>query len=392
MDFFGYKRADGSIGVRNYLIVIPSVFCANHVAKQIAANVPNAVCLTHSVGCSQVGEDLEQTARTLKNLATHSNVGGVLIVGLGCERFTVQEFYEAVRENGKIVEKVVIQDVGDSIKAIAEGTEKLQKLKMEVNKYKRHKVEISNLTIGLECGGTDATSGFAANPAIGKTSDLLIEAGGSSVFSETTELLGAEHILKRRCINDKVASSMLESVKKTESELALSTSKERYKHRSDLISTGNFDGGVSTVVEKALGNIHKTGTSPIVGAIKFAEKLKVKGLNFMDTPGQDGESTTGLVAGGAQIILFTTGRGTPTGFPIAPVLKITGNNDTYEKMELNIDINAGRIVLGETDIDNMGKYILDNVIEVASGKKTKAEILGHEELFNIPRVLNYCGK
>src|SRR6056297_32443 len=392
MDFFGYKRADGSIGVRNYLIVIPSVFCANHVAKQISANVPNAVCLTHSVGCSQVGEDLEQTARTLKNLATHPNVSGVLIVGLGCERFTVQEFYEAVKENGKIVDKVIIQDVGDSVKAIATGTEKLQKLKMQVNKCKRKEVEISNLTIGLECGGTDATSGFAANPAIGKTSDLLIEAGGSSVFSETTELLGAEHILKRRCINDKVASSMLESVKKTESELALSTSKERYKHRSDLISTGNFDGGVSTVVEKALGNIHKTGTSPIVGAVKFAEKLKAKGLNFMDTPGQDGESTTGLVAGGAQIILFTTGRGTPTGFPIAPVLKITGNNDTYEKMELNIDINAGRIVLGETDIDNMGKYILDNVIEVASGKKTKAEILGHEELFNIPRVLNYCGK
>lgn len=392
MNFLGYERADGSIGVRNYLIVIPSVFCANHVAKQISANVPNAICLTHSVGCSQVGEDLEQTARTLKNLATHPNVGGVLIVGLGCERFTVREFYEAVKENGKIVDKVIIQDVGDSVKAIATGTEKLQKLKMQVNKCKRKEVEISNLTIGLECGGTDATSGFAANPAIGKTSDLLIEAGGSSVFSETTELLGAEHILKRRCINEEVALSMIEAVKKTESELALSTSKERYQHRSDLISTGNFDGGVSTVVEKALGNIHKTGTSPIVGAVKFAEKLKAKGLNFMDTPGQDGESTTGLVAGGAQIILFTTGRGTPTGFPIAPVLKITGNNDTYEKMKINIDINAGRIVLGETDIDNMGKYILDNVIEVASGKKTKAEILGHEELFNIPRVLNYCGK
>ncbi|MGM0603285.1 MAG: UxaA family hydrolase, partial [Bacillota bacterium] len=158
-----------------------------------------------------------------------------------------------------------------------------------------------------------------------------------------------------------------------------------------LISTGNFDGGVSTVVEKALGNIHKTGTAPITGAVRYAEKLQAKGLNFMDTPGQDGESTTGLVAGGAQIVLFTTGRGTPTGFPTAPVIKITGNDDTFQKMKFNLDVNAGKVILGEEDIDSMGKIIFDYMLEVASGKKTKAEVLGHDELFNIPRVLNYCG-
>ncbi|CCU78946.1 Altronate hydrolase [Halanaerobium saccharolyticum subsp. saccharolyticum DSM 6643] len=391
MKFMGYKREDGSAGVRNFLVVIPSVFCANKVAEQIAANIEDAVSLTHSVGCSQVGEDLEQTARTLKNLATHPNVGGVLIVGLGCERFTPQEFYDAVKESGKPVEKVVIQEEGDSLKAVTVGTEKLYELNEVVNSYQREEIDVSELTIGLECGGTDATSGIAANPAIGKTSDILISKGGSSVFSETTELLGAEHILRRRCVDDEVAEKMLNSVERTEGELARATASEKYKHRSALISTGNFDGGVSTVVEKALGNIHKTGTAPVTGAVKYAEKMQAKGLNFMDTPGQDGESTTGLVTGGAQIVLFTTGRGTPTGFPIAPVIKITGNDDTFQKMKFNLDINAGKVILGEEDIDSMGKIIFEYMLEVASGKKIKAEVLGHDELFNIPRVLNYCG-
>ncbi|RCW42006.1 MULTISPECIES: UxaA family hydrolase [unclassified Halanaerobium] len=391
MKFMGYRREDGTAGVRNFLAVIPSVFCANKAAEQIAANIDNAVSLTHSVGCSQVGEDLEQTARTLKNLATHPNIGGVLIVGLGCERFTPQEFYDTVKASGKPVEKVVIQEEGDSIKAVKAGTEKLYQLNEIVNSYQRVEIDVSELIIGLECGGTDATSGIAANPAIGKTSDILIGEGGSSVFSETTELLGAEHILKRRCVNDEVADKMLNSVERTEGELARATASEKYRHRSALISTGNFDGGVSTVVEKALGNIHKTGSAPITGAVRYAEKLQAKGLNFMDTPGQDGESTTGLAAGGAQIVLFTTGRGTPTGFPTVPVIKITGNDDTYQKMKFNLDVNAGKVILGEEDIDSMGKIIFDYMLEVASGKKTKAEVLGHDELFNIPRVLNYCG-
>ncbi len=386
----GYRRSDGSAGVRNYLAVIPSVFCANKVAEQIALSIKDAVCLTHSVGCSQVGEDLEQTARTLKNLATHPNIGGVLIVGLGCERFTPAEFYQAVKATGKEVASVVIQEEGDSLKAVAAGIEKLYKLEGVVSNYRREEIDISELIIGLECGGTDASSGIAANPAIGRTSDLLVEAGGSSIFSETTELLGAEHILVRRCSTEEISEKLLFSIKRTEGELARSTASDKYQHRSALISTGNFAGGVSTVVEKALGNIHKTGTAPINGVIKFAEKLKAKGLNFMDTPGQDGESTTGLVAGGAQIVLFTTGRGTPTGFPIAPVIKITGNNETYQKMQFNLDINAGKIISGIENINTMGEIIFDFVQQVASGRESKAEILGHDELFNIPRVLNYC--
>jgi len=231
--------------------------------------------------------------------------------------------------------------------------------------------------------------GIAANPSIGTTSDILISHGGSAIFSETTELLGAEKILMGRCVNKKVAELLLKVIKKTEKELAISTSDSNYKKRSNLISTGNFNGGVSTVVEKALGNIEKAGKSPIKGVLKFAETIPGKGLFLMDTPGQDGESTTGLVAGGAQIILFTTGRGTPTGFPIAPVVKITGNAQTYQKMKTNIDIDTSKVITAEKTLTEMGEEIFNLVLKVASGEKTKAEILGHDELFIIPRILHY---
>jgi len=389
MKFKGYKRADGRAGVRNYIAVIPSVFCAKKVAEKIAQNIEGTVYLNHGVGCSQVGEDLEQTARTLINLANHPNIGGVLIVGLGCERFTPLEFYNEVKKSGKPVEKIIIQEVGDTLQAIYKGTLLLKKLYSEVSCKKREEIDISELVLGLECGGTDVFSGIAANPSIGVTSDILISHGGSSIFSETTELLGAEKILKKRCVNKKVAESLLKIIKKTERELAISTSDTAYKKRSNLISTGNFSGGVSTVVEKALGNIQKTGKSPLKGVLKFAETIPDKGLFLMDTPGQDGESTTGLVSGGAQIILFTTGRGTPTGFPVAPVIKITGNPQTYQRMKINIDIDTSKVIKGEKNFTEMGEEIFNLVLKVASGEKTKAELLGHDELFIIPRILHY---
>jgi len=389
MKFKGYRREDGRVGVRNYIAVIPSVFCANKVAEKIAQNIEGAICLKHGVGCSQVGEDLEQTARTFINLAKHPNIGGVLIVGLGCERFTPFEFYNEVKKSRKPVEKVIIQEEGDTLQAIYKGTLLLKKLFYKVSCNEREEVDISDLVICLECGGTDAFSGIVANPSIGVTSDILISHGGSAIFSETTELLGAEKILMKRCINKTVTESLLEAITKTEMELAISTSVQNLKNRSNLISTGNFQGGISTVVEKALGNIQKSGKSPIKGVLKFAETIADKGLFFMDTPGQDGESTTGMVAGGAQIILFTTGRGTPTGFPIAPVIKITGNSQTYQKMKTNIDVNTSKIITGEKTITETGEEILNLVLKIASGEKAKAEILGHDELFIIPRILHY---
>jgi altronate dehydratase large subunit len=388
VEFMGYRRADGKFGVRNYLAVIPSVFCAKKVAGRIASQIPGTVFLDHVVGCSQVGEDLEQTARTLVNLAVHPNVGGVLIVGLGCERFRAEEFFERVEAMGKPVERVIIQEEGDTLQALNAGARLLSKLHDRIRDQRREPVDVSELTVGLECGGTDATSGIAANPAVGIASDLLIAEGGASIFSEVTELIGAEHILVRRCVTPEVAERLKAVIRTTEQELAVSTADPKYASRSALISTGNFQGGVTTVVEKALGNIHKTGQSPIRDVLEFAELVKGKGLFLMDTPGQDGESTTGLVAGGAQIVLFTTGRGTPTGFPTAPVIKITANPDTFERMALNIDVNAGPVLRAEATLEQMGKEIFELVVQVASGRKVKAEILGHDELLAIPRVLN----
>jgi len=362
MKFKGYRREDGRVGVRNYIAVIPSVFCANKVAEKIAQNIEGAICLKHGVGCSQVGEDLEQTARTLINLAKHPNIGGVLIVGLGCERFTPFEFYNEVKKSRKPVEKVIIQEEGDTLQAIYKGTLLLKKLFYKVSCNEREEVDISDLVICLECGGTDAFSGIVANPSIGVTSDILISHGGSAIFSETTELLGAEKILMKRCINKTVTESLLEAITKTEMELAISTSVQNLKNRSNLISTGNFQGGISTVVEKALGNIQKSGKSPIKGVLKFAETIADKGLFF---------------------------RGTPTGFPIAPVIKITGNSQTYQKMKTNIDVNTSKIITGEKTITETGEEILNLVLKIASGEKAKAEILGHDELFIIPRILHY---
>ncbi|MGE5654373.1 MAG: UxaA family hydrolase [Bacillota bacterium] len=386
MKFLGFRRPDGGVGVRNHLAVIPSVFCANHVAERIAQQIQGAVAMTHGVGCSQVGEDLEQTARTLIQMGRHPNVGAVLVVGLGCERFKPKELYEAVKATGKMVEMVVIQEVGGSLKAIEEGTHLARQMAQALAMQQREEADVSELIIGLECGGTDATSGLAANPAVGVCSDLLVGQGASTIFSETTELLGAEHVLAARAVSCEVADEIFAAVAATEQKLADATADPRFQHRSALISTGNFDGGVSTVVEKALGNIHKAGRAPIQSVLRFGEVPQSHGLHMMDTPGQDGESVTGLVAGGCQIVLFTSGRGTPTGFPIAPVIKITGNSRTYSRMEENIDINAGAIIDGSRTLRQVGQEMLQEVVDVATGKPTKAEILGHHELFIIPRL------
>ena len=389
MEFMGYKRPDGQVGVRNYVGVIPSVFCANKVAELIANQVDNAIYLRHPVGCSQVGEDLEITAQTLIGMGKNPNFGAVLIVGLGCERFTAKEFEESVKETGKHVEKLIIQDEGDSLKAIEKGVRIARKMAEELNVMEREPCDVSNLIIGLNCGGTDASSGIAANPAVGVTSDMVVKEGGSILLSELTELLGTEHILCSRAVSEEVSNKIAKSLDKTEKHLQEIGTIEKYKNRSALISTGNFDGGVSSVVEKALGGVHKSGTSQFQDVINYSSPLpsSKKGLFLMDAPtGQDGDVVTGEVGCGAQIIIFTTGRGTPTGFPFVPVIKVTGNSRTYEKMKENIDINVGGIIDHEEPINQKGKEIFEYLLRVANGKqKTKAELLGHDELFCITR-------
>ncbi len=385
MTFYGYRRPDGQVGVRNYIGIIPSVFCAGRVAEMIARQVPNTVYLPHPVGCSQVGEDLEITARTLIAMGNHPNLAGVLVVGLGCERFTVAEFVAGLQKSKKPVEKVIIQEEGDSVRAIEKGVSLAKKMVADASALVREEIDTSELCVGVKCGGTDATSGIAANPAVGAMSDLVIDHGGTVMFSEVTELLGAEKVLAERAENNQVARDILDTIDRMECKLRTASTDPRFKNRSALISTGNFDGGVSTVAEKALGNIYKSGTRTINGVLDYCGKPGKKGLFLMDSPGHDGEVVTGMIGGGAQVIVFTSGRGTPTGFPFVPVIKVTGNSRTFAKMKENIDYNAGRIIDGEKDIPSAGQNLFDMLIETANGKMTKAETLGHAELFCITR-------
>lgn len=386
--FMGYKRPDGKVGVRNYIGVIPSVFCANRVAELIANQVDGAIFLKHPVGCSQVGEDLEISCRTLIAMGNHPNIAAVLVVGLGCERFTPDEFVEGVKESGKHVEKVVIQDEGDTLKAVEKGVRIVKTMAEEVQNMEKVECDVSDLIIGVKCGGTDATSGIAANPAVGMMSDMVVNNGGSIIFSEVSELLGTEHILSKRAVNEEVRQKVMNTILNMEEKLRRIGTDPKFAKRGALISTGNFDGGVSSVVEKALGGIYKSGNGKITNVLEYATcpEKDEKGVFLMDSPGHDGEVVTGMVGGGAQIIAFTSGRGTPTGFPFVPVIKITGNDKTFNKMKENIDINAGDIIEKEVTLEEKGTEIFEKVIKVADGKKTKAEILKGDELFCITRV------
>ncbi len=383
--FQGYRRLHGLPGIRNVVAVIPSVFCANTVARRIAEHVAGAIPFCHPVGCSQVGLDLELTARGLKGLGRHPNFYGVVVVGLGCERFQARELKESVAEAGKAVEMLVIQEEGDTLRSIEKGIPLAVRLVEEASRQRREAFPLSDLSLGLKCGGTDATSGIAANPALGWVADELVAAGGRAIFTEVTELIGAERILASRATTPQVAGEILKTIGNMEKRLSAATASSEVQHRSALISPGNEDGGVTTVVEKALGGIYKAGTGPIRGVLGYGEYPAGHGLYLLDCVGHDGEAVTGLVASGCQAVAFTTGRGTPTGFPGVPVIKVTGNSSTFGRMKFNLDFNAGRIMEGAA-IAEVGKELFEKILSVASGEPARAELLGHDELFCITRI------
>ena len=384
--FMGFRRKDGRIGVRNYIAVIPSVFCANHTAQAIAERLEGAVALCHPVGCGQVGFDFELTARTLIAMGRHPNVAAVIVVGLGCERFSPKELYEAILESGKPVAKFVIQEEGGTENTIRRAVEKGKEFEKIVKGYKREVCPVSELMIALKCGGTDATSGLAANPSVGEVSDTVVSQGGSAILSELNELLGTEDILAKRAISPEVERKIYAAVSEIEEVLRRGCDL-RYPGRNELISPGNFEGGVSSIVEKALGGVHKSGTSPIIDVLQYAQPPQSgeKGLFLMDYESHDGEVVTGMLGCGAQIVLFTTGRGNPTGHPIAPVIKVTGNDFTYEHMKDNFDFNAGGIISQGASIKEKGRELYDMMLRVANGELTSAEKIGADELFCIAR-------
>jgi len=384
--FWGFRRENGAVGVRNLIAIIPSVFCSAKVAQRIAQNIPGAVHFSHPVGCSQVGDDLEITAKTLIGIGRNPNFSGVVVVGLGCERFTPYELAQGIAPTGKLLETVIIQDEGDSIKAIETGTRYARKMQQQASLQRREEAAVSELMIGLNCGGSDTTSGLVANPALGIASDKIVAQGGSSILTELTELIGTEHILARRAVNEEVAQDILRVIRAMEERLKRQTQHSSNEKRKHLISTGNYDGGLSSVVEKSLGGMKKSGNAPFVEVFSYGDAPLKKGLLLLDGPGHDGEVTTGQAAAGAQIVCFPTGRGTPSGFPGVPVIKITGNPRTYQRMHENIDINAGTVITGEKSLQQMGEEIYQEILAVASGKLSKAEVLGHDEQFCITRM------
>jgi len=375
-EFLGYKRPDGRVGVRNHVLILPTVVCSSDTAASISEKLRGTVTLYNQHGCAQIGEDLNLTTKTLVGLGQNPNVAAALVIALGCEEVPFQKVADAIAKTGKPVELIVIQEVGGTANAIERGITVAGKMVKEMSLMKREKVGLSELTVAIECGGSDWTSGLISNPVVGAMVDKLVSAGGTAVFSETTEIIGAEHLLANRTRNRLVAKKLLKAVARVEKRVK----QAGVDLRGAQPSPGNIAGGLTTIEEKSLGAISKAGTQPLEDVLEYADEIpRASGLFFMDTPGQDIESITGMVAGGAQIVIFTTGRGTPTGYPIAPVIKITGNSETFRKMSGDIDLNVGTVIEGLETIEETSAKLFDELLEVASGKMTKAESSGHKE-------------
>lgn len=383
MRLTGFKRQDGSVGIRNHVLVIPASICASETASRIAARVEGAVALQNQHGCAELAPDLKQTVNTLAGFGKNPNVAAALVIGLGCEGVSAEEVAREISKTGKWAEHLIIQENGGTLSTEEKGVGILKDMSVYAEKFKREEIDISQIIMATECGGSDTTSGIASNPAVGYVTDKLISLGGTSILSETTEFIGAEHILARRAVTKEVGEKIIKIVENCEKR-AMSMGVDM---RGCQPAPGNIQGGITTIEEKSLGCIHKGGSAPIQGVVDYAEKPEGRGLYVMDTPGQDVESITGMLAGGAQVVIFTTGRGTPTGSPIAPVIKVTGNPETYRKMIDNIDINAGTIIEGKSSIEDMGREIFNEMIQVVNGKLTKAEIMNHRE-FGIYRLMS----
>ena len=389
-EFYGYERPDGSVGVRNHLLVMAPIDCSYEPAKRIAAQVEGAVAVTQRHGCGLN----EMVANTLIGVGCNPSVASVLLVGLGCETLTSEILAEGIEPTRKTVEIVVCQRDGGTLKTIEKGTRILQGMAQEIAELRREPFPVSKLTLAVECGGSDATSGLAANPATGVAADMLIDEGGTVIFSEPQEMTGTQHILAGRTINERVAKAIHEMIDRQERRMKAMGVDSRF------MSKGNIDGGLTTIEEKSLGAIRKGGTSPIQGVLENSwrrlERPTRGGLWLQDGTGWDVPSVTHMVAAGAQVVAFTTGRGSTTGHAVAPVLKITGNPETYARMADNMDINAGTILDGSESLRSVGERIFKAIVEVASGRKTKAEALGYQDftVFSRSRIaehlLGFC--
>ena len=377
--FLGYPRRNGRAGTRNYLAIIPTVFCANEVAQAIAKKFKSARPLLHHQGCAQLKPDVDRVTQTLINLGANPNVGAVLLVGLGCESVSLQEVYQGLKDRGQKVEKILIQAVGGMKKAIPRGLELAAKLDQALSRMNRKPVPASHLAMGIKCGSSDTTSGLVSNPAVGAASDILLAEGGAVIFGETTEFIGAEHLLARRAVSGEVAAKLIHIVTRMEDRVkALG-----FDMRGGNPTPGNIRGGLTTIEEKSLGAICKSGSMPIDGVLEYGESIPGKGLFALDSPGKEAEIMTGLSAAGANVIVFSTGGGAPQGYPLVPVIKVAGNPAKVRVMKDHIDLDASGVLSGQVGIDEVGRQIYEALLAVGSGKKVKAETLKYDQTVEI---------
>ncbi len=377
--FRSFRRKDGRVGVRNELWIIPTVGCVNSTAQRLASENQRLVCgsveglyaFPHPFGCSQMGGDHAQTRKLLAALARHPNAGGVLVLGLGCENLTMEQFKAELGEwDDERVKFLVCQDVRDEI---AEGSKLLEQLARYANGFERETIPASELVIGMKCGGSDGLSGITANPVVGRLCDMLCALGGSAILTEVPEMFGAERILFERCESEDVFDKAVRMVEDF---------KDYFTSHGQVVyenpSPGNKAGGISTLEDKSCGCVQKGGSAQIVDVLAYGDSLCKKGLNLLSGPGNDLVSATALTAAGAHIILFTTGRGTPFGAP-APTLKISTNTPLFERKPEWIDFDAGVVASGES-LGFAAERLLDKVLDAASGERTNAEKNGCREI------------
>jgi altronate dehydratase large subunit len=367
--FMGYRRPDGSAGIRNHVVVMSSVACANGVVNAIGRALPAVKTITHTEGCGRGPADIAISWRTLTGLGKNPNVAALLVVGLGCEFIPAPGIAADVSGTKKPAEAIVIQQKGGSRKTTEAGIQIARKMLADAELHKREACDWSELTLATNCGGSDALSGVTANPLVGSVSDWLVARGGTTMLAETTEMIGTEHVLSRRADTPEIGKQIYDLITK------------QRKQAEDIlgplahmvISPGNIEGGLSNIMEKSMGCIIKAGTTPLMEISDYAVGPTRKGFVIMDTPGSDIFSITGMAAGGAQVMIFTTGRGTPVGFPIMPLIKVASNSELYNNMEDDMDVNAGRLLEGITMKEATGEFI-ELFGRVVGGQQTKAEI------------------
>jgi len=378
MEFNGYPRKNG-VGIRNYVGVMATVGCSADVVQKIAQLNPEVKPIVHHQGCAQTPPDILNVENVLINLALNPNLFSVLLVNLGCESTSLEKIADAISKV-KDVKTVTIEERGMS-EAVSKGLQIVKKMCTESKKVKRKKFDLSELKLAIKCGASDTTSGIVSNPVAGRVADMIVELGGTVVFGETTELIGAEHILAGRAVSREVADKLYSTVSAIEKR-AMSMGVDM---RGGQPTWGNIRGGITTIEEKSLGAICKTGSSKLIDVIDYGDRVTKKGLIFMDGPGRELEALTGFAAGGSQIMLFSTGSGAPQGFPIVPVIKASGNPVACSNLSEHIDADLSSVFFGYETIDSAAKKVLNQIIDVSSGKLTKAEILGYDGNFDI-----YC--